>query len=142
MTVKENLSMGELIAGTHGMLCYDLVYEIFPLLAERANQEAGTLSGGQQQMLAIARALIGRPDLILLDEPSEGVQPSIVQQICADLSTIRQRLGTTILLVEQNLKMIRAMAERCYVMEKGSIVDEIEPTALADPVLVRRYLAV
>jgi urea transport system ATP-binding protein len=142
MTVKENLSMGELIAGTHGMLAYDLVYEIFPLLAQRANQEAGTLSGGQQQMLAIARALIGRPDLILLDEPSEGVQPSIVQQICADLSTIRQRLGTTILLVEQNLKMIRAMAERCYVMEKGSIVDEIEPTALADPVLVRRYLAV
>jgi urea transport system ATP-binding protein len=142
MTVKENLAMGELIGGTYGMLCYDLVYEIFPLLAQRANQEAGTLSGGQQQMLAIARALVGRPNLILLDEPSEGVQPSIVQQISADLSTIRQRLDTTILLVEQNLKMIRAMAERCYVMEKGRIVDEIETSSLSNPEMVRRYLAV
>jgi branched-chain amino acid transport system ATP-binding protein len=142
MTVKENLVMGELIGGTYGMLYYDLVYEIFPILAQRANQEAGTLSGGQQQMLAIARALVGRPNLILLDEPSEGVQPSIVLQIGANLSTIRERLGTTILIVEQNLKMIRAMAQRCYVMEKGRIVDEIETASLSNSETVRRYLAV
>ena len=142
MTVKENLSMGELIAGAHGMLCYDLVYEIFPLLAQRANQEAGTLSGGQQQMLAIARALIGRPELILLDEPSEGVSPLLSNRyapISPQFGIVWARQSYS---WSKNLKMIRAMAERCYVMEKGSIVDEVEPTALADPVMVRRYLAV
>ena len=128
MTVKENLSHGRIDRRDLWNALLRSRLRNFSSLAQRANQEAGTLSGGQQQMLAIARALVGRPDLILLDEPSEGVQPSIVQQISADLSTIRQRLGTTILLVEQNLKMIRAMAERCYVMEKGRIVDEIETT--------------
>ncbi len=119
-----------------------LSMKFFPFLRSARNQEAGTLSGGQQQMLAIARALVGRPNLILLDEPSEGVQPSIVQQIGANLSTIRERLGTTILIVEQNLKMIRAMAQRCYVMEKGRIVDEIETASLSNSETVRRYLAV
>jgi urea transport system ATP-binding protein len=142
MTVRENLAMGELIGETAGMFYYDLVYEIFPVLAERAGQQAGTLSGGQQQMLAIGRALVGRPELILLDEPSEGVQPSVVQQISANLSTIRQRLGTTMLLVEQNLQMIRAVAERCYVMEKGRIIDEIGTSDLSDIATVRRYLAI
>jgi branched-chain amino acid transport system ATP-binding protein len=142
MTVAENLVMGELIGGADGRLRYDLVHEIFPVLQQRSGQQAGTLSGGQQQMLAIGRALVGSPELILLDEPSEGVQPSIVQQISTNLSMIRQRLGTTILLVEQNLQMIRSMAERCYVMEKGRIVDEIAPHSLSDLNMVRRYLAV
>jgi urea transport system ATP-binding protein len=142
MTVAENLVMGELIAGNNGTLYYSLIDELFPILSQRAGQEAGTLSGGQQQMLAIARALVGGPELILLDEPSEGIQPSIVQQIGASVRTIRQRLGTTILLVEQNLQMIQSMAERCYVMEKGRVIDEIAPQSLSDLDTVRRYLAV
>ena len=141
MTVGENLIMGELISKTTETLHYDLVYEIFPFLQQCAAQQAGTLSGGQQQMLAIGRALVGRPELILLDEPSESVQPSIVQQISANLSMIQQRLGTTILLVEQNLQMIRSTAERCYVMEKGRIIDEIVPHSISDLDLARRYLA-
>jgi branched-chain amino acid transport system ATP-binding protein len=142
MTVAENLVMGELIGRTRGIRRHDLVEEFFPFLAARAAQQAGTLSGGQQQMLAIGRALVGGPDLILLDEPSEGVQPSIIREIATNLAQIRLRLGTTILLVEQNIDMIRAMAERCYVMEKGRIVDEISPQSLADVGTVRRYLAV
>ncbi len=86
---------------------------------------AGTMSGGQQQQLAIGRALMGQPELILLDEPSEGIQPSIVQLICRVLRAIRDDLGTTVVLVEQNLDTILALAERCYVMEKGQVVSEI-----------------
>ena len=87
---------------------------------------AGTLSGGQQQQLAIGRVLVGGPALILLDEPSEGVQPSIVQLICRVLRAIRDDLGTTILFVEQNMDTILTMAERGYVMEKGHVVARLE----------------
>ncbi len=125
MTVAENLAVGELIGGPAGKKLYDLVYQYFPRLKERSQQLAGTMSGGEQQQLAIGRALIGNPSLMLLDEPSEGIQPSIVQMICEVLKSIRQELGTTILLVEQNLDTILAISERCYVMEKGRIVNEI-----------------
>ena len=83
------------------------------------------MSGGEQQQLAIGRALIGNPAVMLLDEPSEGIQPSIVQMICEALISIRNELGTTILFVEQNLDTILAISERCYVMEKGRIVAEV-----------------
>ena len=126
MSVAENLAVGELIGGPEGKKLYDLVYQYFPRLKERSQQLAGTMSGGEQQQLAIGRALIGNPSLMLLDEPSEGIQPSIVQMICQVLRSIRQDLGTTILLVEQNLDTILAISERCYVMEKGRIVNEIE----------------
>jgi len=126
MSVAENLAVGELIGGPEGKKLYDLVYQYFPRLKERSLQLAGTMSGGEQQQLAIGRALIGNPSLMLLDEPSEGIQPSIVQMICQVLKSIRQDLGTTILLVEQNLDTILAISERCYVMEKGRIVNEIE----------------
>jgi urea transport system ATP-binding protein len=126
MTVAENLAVGELIGGPRGKKLHDLVYQYFPKLGERRQQLAGTMSGGEQQQLAIGRALIGNPALMLLDEPSEGIQPSIVQMICEALKSIRQELGTTILLVEQNLDTILAVSERCYVMEKGRIVADIE----------------
>ena len=103
----------------------ELVYQYFPILKERRKQMAGTLSGGQQQQLAIGRALVGNPTLLLLDEPSEGIQPSIVQSICRVLKSIRDDLGTTILLVEQNMDTILTLAERCYVMEKGQTIAEI-----------------
>jgi len=127
MTVAENLEVGKLIGGPRGLKQPDLVYQYFPRLKERRNQVAGTMSGGEQQQLAIGRVLIGNPSLMLLDEPSEGVQPNIVQMICDALKSIRKELGTTILFVEQNLDTILAISERCYVMEKGRIVAGIEP---------------
>ena len=127
MTVQENLDVGRLIGGPSGRKLPDLVFESFPRLKERREQIAGTMSGGEQQQLAIGRALIGNPSLMLLDEPSEGIQPSIVQLICAALRSFCRELGTTILFVEQNLDTILALSDRSYVMEKGRIVASIEP---------------
>ena len=121
MTVEENLQVGELIGGPGGKKLPELVYEYFPRLKERRRQAAGTMSGGEQQQLAIGRALIGNPSLMILDEPSEGIQPSIVQHICDALKSFRDELGTTIIFVEQNLDTILAIAERCYIMEKGKV---------------------
>jgi urea transport system ATP-binding protein len=121
MSVEENLQVGELIGGPKGKKLPELVYEYFPRLKERRRQVAGTMSGGEQQQLAIGRALIGNPSLMILDEPSEGIQPSIVQHICGALKSFRDELGTTIIFVEQNLDTILAIAERCYIMEKGKI---------------------
>lgn len=141
MTVEENLQVGELIGQSRRPPATDLVYEYFPILKERRDQLAGTMSGGQQQQLAIGRALVGSPDLLLLDEPSEGVQPSIVQMICRVLRSIRDRHGTTIVLVEQNLDTILALAERCLVMEKGQIIAEIS-AGLVTQDSVRRHLLI
>jgi len=141
MTVAENLTVGELIGGPKGKKQPDLVYQYFPRLAERRNQLAGTMSGGEQQQLAIGRALIGNPALMLLDEPSEGTQPSIVQMICEALKSIRNELGTTILFVEQNLDTILAISERCYVMEKGRITAEIPPGGVTSEA-VRGHLSI
>jgi urea transport system ATP-binding protein len=125
MTVEENLTVGELVGGSGGRKLHELVYQRFPILQERRKQMAGTLSGGEQQQLAIGRALVGNPSLMLLDEPSEGVQPSIVQLICGALRAIRDELGTTLVFVEQNLDTILAIGERCYVLEKGRVTAEI-----------------
>jgi urea ABC transporter ATP-binding protein UrtE len=142
MSVEENLKVGEMIGGRIGAGDYARVYATFPILAERRRQQAGTLSGGQQQQLAIGRVLISRPTLILLDEPSEGIQPSIVQDIARTIVELNRRDGVTIMLVEQNLDMIRAMAQRCYVMDKGRIVAALMPADLEDREVVRRHLAV
>lgn len=139
MTVDENLKVGELIGGGRLSPRTDLVFECFPILKDRRKQLAGTMSGGQQQQLAIGRVLIGAPALILLDEPSEGVQPSIVQLICRVLRSIRDELGTTILFVEQNLDTILTMAERGYVMEKGHVVAELDRGGVSQE-SVRRHL--
>lgn len=139
MTVEENLQVGELIGGGRQRSRADLVFQYFPILKERRKQVAGTLSGGQQQQLAIGRVLVGGPALILLDEPSEGVQPSIVQLICRVLRSIRDDLNTTILFVEQNLDTILSLAERGYVMEKGRVVARLEPGDVSQEG-VRRHL--
>ena len=142
MTVEENLQVGEMIGSRTQRKLYDLVYNYCPILAERRQQKAGTLSGGQQQQLAIGRALIGNPDLLLLDEPSEGVQPSIVEDISRVMQRLNRELGTTILFVEQNLDMIVALAQRCYVMDKGRVVAERQGDELQDREVVKRDLQI
>ena len=141
LTVKENLLVGESV-GVDDETRYDQVYDYFPILEERAGQDAGTMSGGQQQMLAIARALVGDPDLLLVDEPSEGVQPSIVQSITEDLKQINDEFGTTILFVEQNLSVIQGLAERCYAIDHGTIVDEITGDDVSERDQLEEYLVV
>ena len=141
MTVEENLEVGKLIGGPDARKLPDLVFTYFPRLKERRRQIAGTMSGGEQQQLAIGRALIGNPVLMLLDEPSEGVQPSIVEMICEALKSICNEIGTTIVFVEQNLDTILAIAERCYVMDKGRISTTLSQDRI-DAVHVRAQLLI
>lgn len=141
MSVEENLQVG-LSMGKGGKPDFASIYDYFPILKERRRQVAGTLSGGQQQQLAIGRVLVGKPSLLLLDEPSEGIQPSIVQDIARIVRSLNRETGLTVVLVEQNIDMIRAMAQRCAVMDKGRIVAELTPEMLEDRDTVRRHLAV
>jgi branched-chain amino acid transport system ATP-binding protein len=123
MTVSENLEMGAFRFRTIDRKDLDRVLELFPRLRERFKQEAGTLSGGEQQMLAIGRALMGKPRLLLLDEPSMGLAPMVVAQIFEIIKEINQS-GVTVLLVEQNAAQALALANRGYVLETGEIVLE------------------
>jgi len=125
LTVQENLLVG-LRARRDGVRTIPAeLLDMFPILKERMGQLAGTFSGGQQQILALARALCGAPDLLLLDEPSEGIQPSIVQQIADLLRHFNRELGLTVLLVEQNLELARRAGSRCLVMQKGRVTGSL-----------------
>ena len=121
MTVKENLEMGAYTKGDNMAADLETVYNHFPRLKERENQVAGTLSGGEQQMLAMGRAMMSHPDLLILDEPSMGLAPILVQGIF-DIIKEFHKMGTTILLVEQNAEMALSIADRAYVLESGRIV--------------------
>lgn len=125
MTVLENLDMGAYTRRDTSAIASDLdrVFGLFPRLAERRKQAGGTLSGGEQQMLAVGRALMARPKLLLLDEPSMGLAPMVIQQIFEIITEINQQ-GTTILLVEQNAQQALTRAHRAYVLETGKIVQE------------------
>lgn len=142
MTVLENLMVGQSISRRKLDGKLDEVYHYFPILQERADQRAGTLSGGQQQQLAIGRVLMGGPSLVLLDEPSEGIQPNIVQSIAKIMVDLNAKSGLGVVFVEQNIDMIRAMAQRCYVMDKGRITAALTRADLDDQDLIRSYLSV
>jgi len=120
MTVQENLEMGAYTQPRGQQEEMEKVFELFPRLLERRRQIAGTLSGGEQQMLAMGRALMSRPKLLMLDEPSMGLAPILVEQIFSIIETMN-RAGTTILLVEQNAQMALSVADRAYVLETGTI---------------------
>ena len=139
LTVEENLAMGAYVRRDRSAIAADVdeVCRHFPILAERRRQMAGTLSGGEQQMLAIARALMARPRLILFDEPSLGLAPTVVETTFAIIADIRRR-GTTVLMVEQNAYAALRMADRAYVMETGRIVLEGAARDLLDDDHVRR----
>ncbi len=140
LTVLENMKMGEVKRG--GESAIPEILEYFPLLKGLLNRSGRTLSGGEQQILALARCLVGRPKLILLDEPTEGIQPSIVDQIMEKLDTLSTALHLTILLVEQDLQFIAKLAGRVLIMQKGRIVASVQPTQLNDQKIVDEYLGI
>ena len=145
LTVRENLDMGALLRRDREGIRRDLdyVYSLFPILAERRGQAGGTLSGGEQQMLAISRALMARPTLLLLDEPSLGLAPLIVQTIFEIISQINTENGTTIFLVEQNANQALKVAHRGYVMENGRItMADTAAGLLANEEIKSAYLGV
>ena len=142
LTVRENLLVGEVAGQGRAAPDYNTIYRFFPILRERARQRAGTLSGGQQQQLAIGRAMIGHPSLMLLDEPSEGIQPSIIKDISRNVRALNAQTGVAVLLVEQNLDLIVSMARRGYVMEKGRIVASLGLDEITSRDAVRRYLTI
>lgn len=142
MSVAENLALGQGIGGGTEPPNLDQVYRLFPILKERLNQRAGSMSGGQQQLLAIGRVLVGRPVLILLDEPSEGIQPNVVQQIARIIRRLRDEQGLTVIIVEQNLLLIQAVADRSVVMDKGTVVAQLAKESISDPEVAKRYLAI
>lgn len=140
LSVKENLEIGLTRAPRPGDL--DGVFERFPRLKERLSQPGGTLSGGEQQMLAIARCLVMKPRLLILDEPTEGIMPILVQDIRREIKAVNEA-GVSILLVEQNIKTALRLCSRIYIMEKGAIVHEATADALKDDKeTLHRYLGV
>ena len=139
LSVRENLVLGAVSRSDQAAIATDMemVFELFPLLQERLRQAGGTLSGGEQQMLAIGRALMARPRLLLLDEPSMGLAPVLVEQIFATIAEVN-RQGTTMLLVEQNAAMALSIAHRGYVLETGAVVLSGTAGQLAENAEVRR----
>jgi branched-chain amino acid transport system ATP-binding protein len=142
MTVRENLELGAFLRRDHDAINTDLkrVFELFPRLDERQSQKAGTMSGGEQQMLAIGRALMAKPKLLLLDEPSMGIAPILVDRIYETITEINNQ-GTTILLVEQNANYGLGVSKRAYVLETGKVALSDDSEALrTNPDVQKAYL--
>ena len=144
MSVLENLEVGASVRLARSVRQETIgeVYDIFPVLKQRARQKAGTLSGGEQQMLAIARALLTNPTLLVMDEPSEGLAPAVVERLVETIQALA-REGVSILLVEQNLAVATAVADRILLMVTGEVVQETTAgELLADEAMQRRFLGV
>jgi branched-chain amino acid transport system ATP-binding protein len=142
LSVLENLRMATAASGASDNEVIEPVLEDFPRLKPLLDRPGGALSGGEQQLLALARCLCGRPRLILLDEPTEGIQPSIIEEIVERLTMLRDRRGLTVVLVEQNLDFIRALSQRVLIIQKGRITQEVTPERLADATVVSEFIGV
>jgi branched-chain amino acid transport system ATP-binding protein len=136
LTVEQNLILGEK-KGKSSRWSLDDMYQMFPRLRERQHTQAGVLSGGEQQMLTLCRTLMGDPDLIMIDEPTEGLAPKIVEQVAGYLQALKQR-GISVLLVEQKLAIAMEISQRVYVMGRGAIVFEGTPAELSSDAIVRK----
>ncbi len=142
LSVRENLRMAALAAGGSDESAVDEVLADFPRLESLLDREGSALSGGEQQILAIARCLCTRPRLILLDEPTEGIQPSIVEQIAENLAVLRAARGLTVVLVEQNLDFTAALSTRVLLIQKGEIVRALPPESLRDSEIIEEFVGV
>lgn len=140
LTVKENLQGAMLVMGKGVQKIPEELFYLFPILKERLSQKGGTLSGGEQQQLAVARCLIRNPELVILDEPSEGIQPNIVQRIGEIIKQINKERNISIILVEQNLKLCLDCGTRAYIMDNGAIASEGDMDTIATSPLVQQYL--
>jgi branched-chain amino acid transport system ATP-binding protein len=142
LTVYDNLRMGCTKEAGGEQATIAKVLEEFPRLTRLLDRAGGALSGGEQQLLAIARCLCGKPRLVLLDEPTEGIQPSIIDEIVETLQRLRQRSGLTMILVEQNLDFIAALSQRILIIQKGAITREVQPDELHDASLVGEFIGI
>ena len=143
LSVEENLKMGQMIAPAPGEAeRIERVYHYFPRLKDRRRQLAGTMSGGEQAMLSIGRVLSGNPALLLLDEPSEGVQPNIVEQMGDIVNQISSEMKLTVLMVEQHMGLMQQISQRAYVMNKGTITHSLSKSELLDNQAIQQYLSV
>jgi branched-chain amino acid transport system ATP-binding protein len=142
LSALDNLRMGLIKTGERTLDSLDLLLQDFPRLKPLLDRPGGSLSGGEQQLLALARALAGRPNLLLLDEPTEGIQPSIIEEIAQTLVMLRDRMKLTIVLVEQNLEFIAAVSQRVLVIRRGQMGDEVPLEHLGDLALMSQYTGV
>jgi branched-chain amino acid transport system ATP-binding protein len=142
LTVYDNLRMGCSKQGGGEQDTIETVLEQFPRLKPLLDRLGGALSGGEQQLLAMARCLCGKPRLVLLDEPTEGIQPSIIDEIVETLQRLRANSGLTMILVEQNLDFIAALSQRILIIQKGTITREVQPGDLGDPGLVGEFIGI
>lgn len=142
LSVTDNLRMGLIKTGQQGTDGIDRLLADFPRLKPLLDRAGGSLSGGEQQLLALARALAGQPSLLLLDEPTEGIQPSIIEEIAETLAALRDRMKLTIVLVEQNLEFIAAVSQRVLVIKRGQIGGEIPREHLGDLAIMSEYTGV
>jgi branched-chain amino acid transport system ATP-binding protein len=142
LTVFDNLRMGCTKEGGAERDIIAPILDDFPRLKPLLDRVGGALSGGEQQLLAIARCLCGKPRLVLLDEPTEGIQPSIIDEIVDTLKRLREKKRLTIILVEQNLDFIAALSQRILIIQKGTITQEARPNDLADPGLVGEFIGI
>jgi branched-chain amino acid transport system ATP-binding protein len=142
LTVLDNLRMGCSKQAGGEQQTIEEVLEEFPRLKRLLDRAGGALSGGEQQLLAIARCLCGKPRLVLLDEPTEGIQPSIIDEIVETLLRLRNNLGLTMILVEQNLDFIAALSQRILIIQKGTITREVQPGDLHDASLVGEFIGI
>jgi branched-chain amino acid transport system ATP-binding protein len=142
LSVVDNLRMGCAARGGADRDVIAPILEDFPRLESLLDRTGGALSGGEQQLLAIARCLCGKPRLVLLDEPTEGIQPSIIDEIVETLQRLREKSGLTMILVEQNLDFIAALSQRVLIIQKGTITREARPSDLADPRLVGEFIGI
>lgn len=141
LSVLDNLKMGFAASGKKGSRIPSEIFDFFPMLSDHLSRQGGLLSGGQQQQLAIARGLMCNPQIMLLDEPTEGIQPSIVQEIEDTLKRINEEKGITVMVVEQKIEFARKLAQKFFIMEKGAIVERGSTEQLTND-LLHRYLAV